>query len=354
MTQRASTRSRKAIPGRSAAKTRSSAILASIIGLLVMGAAAAWFYTYSDRTVAPLALKPITTGFIGEYAGLVLIAQDRGYFKEAGLDVTLMPYPSGPAAIADLLAGKLDTAMASDFAGVRNSFAGEDIKILATLSKSEAFDLIARRDHGINTAIGLRGRRIGVTRKTVGEFYLGQFLIFNKLSGRDVTIVDQPQDQLVVALKAGELDAAVLFEPNAYQAKKQLGANAVRWSVQADQSIYSLLYSTSKYTTKHSETVERYLRAVVRAEDYMRNHKSESQSIVAQKLGYTQEYIEYIWPKFSFVASLDQELLLNMDDEARWAIENRLTTSLTVPNYLRLLYLPALDAVKPQGITVIR
>ncbi len=339
-------------------KTKLSWRRASIIGLIVLGLAGSLAIWWQQRTSAvPEYTGPverISTGLIGEYAALILIAQDQGYFRAAGLDVAITEYPSGPAAVADLLAGKLDTAMGADFAGVRNSFAGQDLKILATMSKSEAFFMVARRDHGINTEADLKGKKIGVTRKTVGEFYVGQFLTFNKLALRDVTIVDLPQQDLVEAVKAGHIDAAVLFEPNAYRAGSLLGSNAVRWSVQSGQSIYALLYGTSKLTTQRPQVIKRYLQAAVQAEQFVKTHDAEARSIVAKRLGYDAAYIDYIWPKFNFTVSLDQELLLNMDDEARWAIENNLTTSTKPPNYLRMLYLPALEAVKPEGITIIR
>lgn len=196
------------------AKLKSLQPLVIVAGIILIVAGAglgAWAWLQHRQASVPTYTGPVervTTGLIGEYAALILIAQDQGYFKAAGLDVTLKDYSSGPAALADLLAGKLDTAMGADFAGVRNSFAGEDLKILAIMSKAEAFDMIARRDHDISTIADLKGKQIGVTRKTVGEFYLGQFLTFNKLSLSDVSIIDLPQPDLLERLKA-----AVLMRP---------------------------------------------------------------------------------------------------------------------------------------------
>jgi NitT/TauT family transport system substrate-binding protein len=318
--------------------------------------AAAWFvwvFLYSKPPAYTGPVDNISTGLIGEYASLILIADEQGYFKRNGLNVAIKEYPSGPAAIADLLGGKVDTAMGSDFAGVSNSFKGEDLSILATLSKSEAFFMVARQDHGIKTVADLKGKKIGITRKTVGEFYLGQFLIFNHLTLGDVRIAEMPQDALVKAVENGQIDAAVLFEPNAYKAQLRLAPNAVRWSVQSGNSIYSSLYSTGKFVAAHANVLERYMRALVEAENFVKNHNSQAQAIIAKRLNYNDDYINYIWPKFSFEARLDQELLLNMDDEARWAIENHIAPSQTPPNYLHLVYTKALEAVKPQGVTII-
>ena len=55
-----------------------------------------------------------------------------------------------------------------------------------------------------------------------------------------------------------------------------------------------------------------------------------------------------------FVVSLPQALIIAMEDEARWRIENKLTDKTTVPNYLDFIYTDALEAVNPEAVTVIR
>jgi NitT/TauT family transport system substrate-binding protein len=52
--------------------------------------------------------------------------------------------------------------------------------------------------------------------------------------------------------------------------------------------------------------------------------------------------------------TLPQALIIAMEDEARWRIENKLTDKTTVPNYLNFLYLDGLEAVSPEAVTVIR
>jgi ABC-type nitrate/sulfonate/bicarbonate transport system substrate-binding protein len=145
----------------------------------------------------------------------------------------------------------------------------------------------------------------------------------------------------------------VLFEPNAYHAISELGNDAVQWSVQSGQSIYSLLYSTETFTTEHPQVIERYLKALVKAEAFVRNDQEESKRIIAERFTYDNAYLAYIWPRFVFEVSLDEELLINMDDEARWAVENSLVPNKTIPNYFKLLYLEGLEKVRPQAIQVI-
>lgn len=344
------------------AKTRFSPkiVMAAVLLVAAVAAGVVWLTRNNKPQPQPQPqpyagpVAHVSTGVVGEYASLILIAQHQGYFKSHGLDVAIKEYPSGPASLSALLQGKVDMAMASDFAGVSDSFNGQDLKILANMSTSQAFYMVGLKNHGISQVGDLKGKRIGITRGTVGEYYLGQFLTFNKLPLQDVTLVNMPQANLVQAAAQGKVDAAVLFEPNAYLATKALGSNAVRWSVQSGQSIYSLLYSTGDFTRQQPQVIRRYLQATLMAETFISQHPARARQIIAGQLGYTQAYIDYIWPRFTFSMSLDEGLLINMNDEARWAIENHVTTAAAPPNYFNLIYFNGLQAVKPEGITIIR
>ncbi len=313
--------------------------------------------TYPSQNTTPKYTGPvekITIGNIGEYSIFNIIAQEKGYFKDHGLDVTIKEYVSGPHAIADLLTGKLAFAVAADFVGVRNSFINNDLQILTQASKHKVFQVVARRDKGISIPIDLKGKTIGVTRKGAGEFHLGRFLLLNNLQLKDIIIRDLTPQQMSDQLRDGNLDAIVIFDPHAYTLKKELGDSIVNWSAQGDQNIFALEYTTKSYLAAHSTVAFQYMRALLQAEQLVKEHPEEAQQIIIEKLHYESAYVHYMWSNFIFSNELNQELLLTMEDEARWAIENKLTDQTIVPNYLDFIYFPALEQVKPEAITIIR
>src|SRR5487761_1153534 len=94
-------------------------------------------------TTSPMHLD---AGIVGEYGSLSIIAQKKGFFEANGLDVSLKNYVSGPPAVADMFAGKVDLVTAADFVGVENSFDHPDLRILATQASADSFFLVVRRD----------------------------------------------------------------------------------------------------------------------------------------------------------------------------------------------------------------
>lgn len=55
----------------------------------------------------------------------------------------------------------------------------------------------------------------------------------------------------------------------------------------------------------------------------------------------------------NFKVSLDQELLLVMEDQARWAINDNRTNLTEVPDYLDFIRIDNLERIEPKAVTMI-
>lgn len=298
-------------------------------------------------------MQPIRVANVGQFSIFNLIAKQNGYFAQNGLDATVTEFASGAPSVAALINGEADVAVAADFVGVTNLFNQKDLRILATVSEHDVFRVVARRDKGISRPADLKGRKIGVTKKTAGEFYLGRFLTLNQVALADVQTVDRTPDEMIEQIESGALDAVLIFEPHAYNIQKALGAGVVVWSAQGDQRALGLAYTTQTYIDAHPQELTAYMRSLVQAEDYVRTHNQEAKAFVTQKLGYDPEYMNTIWPKFTFAISLNQDLLLTLENQARWSIEQKLTTQKITPNYLDVIDFDPLQTVRPSSVTIV-
>ncbi len=144
--------------------------------------------------------------------------------------------------------------------------------------------------------------------------------------------------------------------PNRYadSAKDGLGDNAVVWSAQSSQPLYTQAISTDEWITTHPELVSRFLKSLLQAEEFAVNHPAEAKAIVKKQMNFTDAYVEIVWRQNQFSLSFDQSMILAMEDEARWMISNNLTNETMVPNFLNYLYLDGLESVKPGSVNIIR
>ncbi len=294
---------------------------------------------------------------VGVYAdpicALLYVGEAKGMFRRHGLDVSLESYQAGAYAVADLLAGRVDMATATGFVLALQAFQQPDLRAIGTISTADINEVIARRDHGIGKPEDLRGKRIGISRGTANEFFLSTFLSFNGIRPAEVQTLDLKPADMVTALSEGRIDAAVNFGPSLVESKRRLGGNALSWSVQNGQEFYFLLLSREELIRTRPGVVTSLLQGLLEAEAFLKAHEKEAQAIVGQALHLPPEEVLDTWSRTRFRVRLDQDLLTLMEDEARWAIQNRVIEAARVPNYLPTLYLDSLEKLKPEAVSVV-
>jgi len=285
---------------------------------------------------------------------LVYVAHDQGFFEENGLDVTIKSFEAGKLAVDALLTGETDMATGAEFVVVSNSFEHDDLRILGVVSAANICKVVARKDRGITQPTDLEGKRIGITKKSAGEFYLGTFLTFNGLTFADVEIADLKPSAIVESMERGTIDAALTWEPHVSQMTDLLQGDAVVWDGQSGQDFYFLLLTREEWLKEHTSAAKRFMRALVQAEEYTKENNELASQIISEHFQVDAQDMQVFWPNHRFDVALPQALLIAMEDEARWRIENNLTAATEIPSYLDYVYLDALEEVKPEVITIIR
>lgn len=299
------------------------------------------------------AVEKITVGVARiEAASLFYLAQERGFFADRGLDVRMVEYSAGLLAADDLLSDKLDVAAASEFVAVGKHFLNPDLRILASISRPHTHEVIGRRDRGIGEPADLRGKRIAVTRESSGDFFLGTFLTEHGIPAESVTFLDLPPPGILEALAAGNADAAMTWEPTVGWIKQRLGESVVHWPGQGGRGYYFVLLTRDEFLRDRPRAAERLLQALIDAEEYAAGHTPQAQDFIASRLGYDPGLLRFLWPQCDFRVRLDQDLLILMEDEARWTIR-RHGLKREVPNYLDVIRWEPLGKIRPGAVTVI-
>jgi len=288
-------------------------------------------------------------------AVLAEVAQAKGYFQQEGLEVTPHLHPYGKLALEGLLAGKADFATVAETPVMFAIMNGEKIAVIATIQNSKTGNaIVARSDRGILTIGDLKGKKIAATLGTTSDFFLDAFLGVNGVSRKDVVVVDLKAAEIPDALARGDIDAASTFTSNVAITQKKLGGRAIKF---ADKDIYRSTFNVvakQDYIHKNPDKVRKLLRALVRAEGFVTENPAEAQKIVADFSGVEIGIVRDIWADTSFTATLDQSLILALEDESDWAIKTGLTKATKVPNYLDFIYYDGLKSVKPNAVSILR
>ncbi|MCQ1954103.1 ABC transporter substrate-binding protein [Arthrobacter sp. zg-Y238] len=246
----------------------------------------------------------------------IYVAEAKGYFDEAGLDVQLETVKSGQDAVPLASSGKLDVVAAGFSAGMFSAIAtGLDIKVVASMGVSDGdtekspTDLVvskAKVDSGDITSIAdLKGKKIGAAGGAggTGAFLLSLALEEEGLTINDVEIVNLGNPDMPTALANGSLDAGLISAPFSTLAIED-GTGVSMAVPPAGTSGTGMLYGGQFADT---ENAQKFFDAVARAAKDLQGedrYSDENLKIIAEATGQTVEELKSV-PLYTWMPNLE-------------------------------------------------
>jgi ABC-type nitrate/sulfonate/bicarbonate transport system substrate-binding protein len=226
---------------------------------------------------------------IGVGAGVialpVMIAGEKGFFSEEGLDATIRFYPSGKKAMEGMFAGEVDIATVTDIPIVLNSFLRNDFSIFATFAYSyDNSKVIGRKDRAVGKPAELKGKKIGIAAGTSIHFLAHVYLTEHGIDPSAVKLVDLAPADMPGALKDGRVDAVVVFEPYADEAMKALPGKAVELP---HSDLYRETFNLAamrRCAKERPGILIKILKALDRAITFTRQNRNESMAVINKSL----------------------------------------------------------------------
>lgn len=285
-------------------------------------------------------------------SAVVFVAQDRGFFKEEGLDATVTPYITGALALSDAVIGKLDFAATAETPMARAALEAEPFTIIATVAEVDRANyIVARKDRGIRTSDDLAGKRLGYVTGTSGDYFQNIYLATSLVDSRAVKKVELDPQDLVDALLTGRVDAVSTWPPFTTSLEKDLGANAV---VLDEPGLYVMSWNIARSDVRGPSLAAQraFLRALLKAQQYLQEHPAESMRITARWTGMDVKTLRALWPDLRWNLGLDQSLLISLEDEAAWMASHK-SSSGPQPDFLRYIDTKPLRAVRPSEVNIV-
>ncbi|GAB6043409.1 ABC transporter substrate-binding protein [Endothiovibrio diazotrophicus] len=282
-----------------------------------------------------------------------LLADDYGDFAAEGLEVRLHEVIGGHRTARMLFDGEADIATSSEVVAMFNSFKRRDFRLFCTfVSSTNDVKLLTRSDSGIDAIEGLAGHRVGTVTGASAHFFLDEVAALSGVDPARLEVIHIAPEETGDALIRGRVDAVAMWEPWIHLARQRFGP-AVRLLPHDRPYIETFNALVMEgYARDHPQVLEKVTRALIRAVQRLRAQPQPSIARVAARLKMNPAVVAAVWRDLDFDVTLNQSLLNTMESEARWAIDRKLVDGDTLPNYLDLLYLPALRRVAPEKVGI--
>lgn len=146
----------------------------------------------------------------------VIIAKEKGFFEEMGLDAEIMSFTSGPIVHQALAAGELDMAYIGSPPVYHWFSRGLDSRILAKVNYGQAAVMV-RKDSGIEDLQGLKGKKMAGVKKGSGMDVLLRGYVLAEAAkmepDKDIRIVPMPSGNMGPSVESKVVDGAFIWEP---------------------------------------------------------------------------------------------------------------------------------------------
>jgi len=265
--------------------------------LLQGGLAAAALGLATMPRVHAQAAPKVRVGYWPVAAGLPFFAAvEKGYFKEAGLDVEPLRFAGAQQVMEAMLSGRSDGS--SNGTGSANLAIGEIaqpglFKIFCTNPSNAKYvleEFIVAKDSPIKTMAELKGKRVasgpGIQNVTLCKTMLER-------SGAGVmSVTELPIGQHVAAIAAGQVDAIYTLEPTGTVGRlngttRVLEAGVVAHYILGDPQAPwhgGSASLTTEFLQKNPEAAKKYIAAYARGVDLVRKNPAEARQYLK---GYT-------------------------------------------------------------------
>jgi NitT/TauT family transport system substrate-binding protein len=272
---------------------------------------------------AAIAQTKITVGKIVGGIGLHIpsyIAMDKGFFKEEGLDARWIELQGRPMITAGLT-GNLDFVPIPSGGANAVLTAGAPLKYIVNQSLKPQYIIVAKAE--IKKVEDLKGKTLGYARVGAADYDEGATTLdrfFNMKVGRDYKVIQfQGEPERMAALANGDIAAALVSVPRAYQAR-QAGFNVLLRTGDYLPRAGGAFWCTEAFFQKNPDTVKRFIRAIAKGVMYYRDNKEGSYTSMKEHLGVQSDAeAGVLWEELhnTFAAELPADLYREIFESRR-------------------------------------
>ncbi|CQR70841.1 Putative aliphatic sulfonates-binding protein precursor [Sporomusa ovata DSM 2662] len=260
-------------------------------------------------------LQNITIGLMPDVDSIpFIIAQEKGYFKEEGVTVTLKPFKSAMERDSALQSGNLDGAISDVLAEAFAKAGGFDTVITALTNGS--YKLVVNKSETASAVQDLKGKNVAISKNTIIEYVTDRIATEGGLTTTDMnkTVIPQIPARLEM-LQNDKISAATLPDPLATVAVKN-GGRVINTSEQLGINPGVMLFTTKAINEKEQEIQAMY-RAYNKAVDYLAREPMDSYiDMVIEKAGFPPDVKgALILPKYKKATAPQQK---DIDDVITW------------------------------------
>ena len=219
--------------------------------------------------------------------------------------------------------GVADVATHAETQALRYSVRHPNLRIILNVTEG-LYRIVARKSAGIESVADLKGKAIATIPQTSSGYFLNRMLTKAGLSFSDIEAKPiVPLAGMTEALRKGEVDAVVIWEPESENAAQALGGDMIEFS---GDGVYRELFNLNTTAEKLADPVSRakivrFVRAIIDASEELRRDPARAKALVVEAGEFSREDVDDSWKHHRYEPGFPSDLLDVMVIEEQWLAE---------------------------------
>ena len=227
-----------------------------------------------------------------EFAGFYM-AKEKGFYKDAGINVDLKEYQFGTNIAQEVSNGKVDFGVDSSSL-ILDKINGLDVYLLMPFLQTSPFVLMSKQRDDLKTVLDLKNKKIMITPNQVTMASLNAMFKINQLSNKD--FISQEHSFNVQDLIDGKTDAMSVYLSNEpyYMIEKGLKYTIFNPSDYGFNFYDNVLFTSKKLATNNPEIVENFNEATQKGWEYAYTHIEETANVILKSYNTQNKTFEHL------------------------------------------------------------
>ncbi len=297
----------------------------------------------------PVTLTKMNIGYLPSPEHLLLyVAQEKGFFKEEGIDSTLFQFTNSAEGMNSILAGKIDVGPFGVSAPLAFISKGADAVVIGG-ANSGACALVTMPDRyeELKDIKSYKGKKIASVRLSTADVIFRGALMDAGIDWKkgDATMIEMESPAATMeALKKGRVDAALIWTPYVAMAE-DLGVKVAMYITDLYENNVCCRQAVLRDNLKeHPELWEHFMAALIKAYDFYQTNHQETIDITAKYVRVDKKYLEKETADATMVCSPDP---MKLSVNKYWGIMKQtgfINTDIDINDHIETaIYKSALD-----------
>ena len=283
----------------------------------------------------------------------IYVAKEKGWIEEAlassQVRVNWQEFESGPPINESFAAGLSDIGLTGDVPTVSAFAAGQKVEIVGVPGNGpDAYAMLAKADNdAVNSPADLKGKKIATVIGSTGHNLTKKLVDKYGMSMNDIELVNISAGDVGIVLSTGQVDAAVIWEPNVTRLVDNGTAKVIAYGSETTLRGTNTFLARKAFTKENGDIISVILEQYARAAQAVPTLDEETLKKVADDFRLTPDQILRLFPKYGMPVKCDDKDTAALQDTCHFLVSiGKLVEEYNVADHVNNSYFEASNAKK--------